>query len=303
MTGWAAPPPAPGGQISVEAGLGHEQHSSPLMRVSPDGTQLFVAGLNRLASDYGQLALSGVRDWPVGDEARLAVSGHALWKRSPTAPDLAFGTLSGNLAWRWPRLGGSLGIGPDIQKVDVAGAPFRRAGSLHGDLTWADADGNASGGGGFTVLMADVARNRHAPEFADFDSRTTIVSAHRHVGAGLPLVDALDLELGSWRERNAQGFADLSSRGEYARVSADVRRGAWTASVGYARHRVRFDAALLDTQPARRDRIGTVELALQWAWSAEATLSLELTQARNRANLDLYENRFRQAGVTLSLGW
>lgn len=62
----------------------------------------------------------------------------------------------------------------------------------------------------------------------------------------------------------------------------------------------RFDAALLDGLPARRDRLQGWELAVATELGAGFTLRLEHQHLRNAANLARYDSRERSSALTLA---
>lgn len=238
-----------------------------------------------------------MRDWPLGDEDRLAVAGRADWKRSPASPDLDFGMVSADLTWRTPLAGGYAGVGPGLRRLWVAGERFRAVTALQADWTRPDQ------AGGFWSGALEMAANRHAAAFADLDSNTLLLSLHRKLVAPLAGLDALDLELSAARERNANGFADLANRSVFARASADRRWQGIVWSAGVMVQHSRFDASLLETLPARRDRLLGVEVAAELELAPQRSLRFELLSLRNRANLVLFENRYRLAALTFVAGW
>ena len=294
--GVPAAPPATG-TLSVELGAGSERLSSPLIRLSPDGTLVFVDGLTRIDGSFRRVVVSGVRDVPLGDSTRMTVGGRLDEKSSPDAPDLGFRFASLDAIVRRPAGGGTLGIGPSLQRIWVAGRHFRDVAALHVDWTRVEPER------GYTAWVAELGTNRHRGVHADLDGNVLAVSTHRKSKQPFPWLDGLDFDAGVRREVNANGFADLASRSAWARVSADRRFAGATWSVGAMLQRAWFDAALFDDTPARRDRYRLLDAAVEIELAPRRTLRVEAIDARNSSTLALYENRYRLVGVTLTLGW
>lgn len=290
-------PPSASAAGSLDIGLGWEQLSSPVVRLSQDSTLVRIEGLNHLSGAFARVAGGAMRDWPLGDELRLAVSGRVDWKFSPRAHDLRFGFVNLDAMLRWPIAGWTIGAGPAWQSIQVAGQRFREAGSLHLDATRVEA------GGSYLAVVMEAGRTRHRGDYSDLDSRVVALSIHRKLKSpGLGL-DGLDLDAGVRRETNAHGYTDLASRSAYLRVSADRRWARVTWSVGAMAQLAVFDDALLETLAARRDRYLMLDAAAEVPLGPGRTARLEIASAHNAANLPMFENRYRQVMATLSLAW
>lgn len=296
VTGPSGPPPA-GGAGSLDVGVGWEQLSSPVVRLSPDSTLVRIEGLTRLSGAFARVAAGAMRDWPLGDELRVAISGRIDWKFSPRAHDLRFGFANLDAMVRWPVAGWTIGAGPAWQSVHVAGQRFREVGSLHLDAT------RVEPGGSYLAVVWEAGRTRHRGDYTDLDSRVMSLSVHRKLkspGFGL---DGLDLDVGARRETNAHGYTDLANRSAYLRVSADRRWAQVTWSLGAMLQRALFDGALLESMAARRDRYLMLDAAAEVSLGPGRTARLEVVSARNAANLAMFENRYRQVMATVALAW
>jgi len=71
-------------------------------------------------------------------------------------------------------------------------------------------------------------------------------------------------------------------------------------AVGFMMQRARFDAALFDGLPARRDGYKAVDFAASLELDKSCSLRLDAVTARNAANLPMFENRYRQISLTHS---
>ncbi|HNM75954.1 MAG TPA: hypothetical protein PKN13_11540 [Accumulibacter sp.] len=292
----AAPPSA--ANLAAEVGWGHESQTSPLVQISPQGTLIFIGGQRRLAGSHWRTNVSGLRDWPLFGDVRLALAGDLHVKRSLPTPDFDFLNASFSPALR-TSLGewGNIGVAGHWQHIDVAGAHFRNARSLQVDWTYAD------GHGGHWVIMADAGKNRHRGELSDLDSTSTTLLLQRHVEAPLPGIDAADLELYLVRERNDRGFDELASRSHLLRASLEHAWLGVTWSAGLAWQQARFATALLPTLPVRRDEAWTIELAAAVELAPGRTLRVDYVGVRNESNIALYQNRYRQISVALQFTW
>ncbi|WP_300331104.1 hypothetical protein [Accumulibacter sp.] len=292
----AAPPSA--ATLAAEVGWGHESQTSPLVQISPQGTLIFLGGLRRLAGSHWRANLSGLRDWSLFGDVRLALAGDVHVKRSSQTPDFDFLNASLSPALR-TSLGerANVGIAGHWQHIDVAGEHFRTTRSLQLDWTYADGEGS------HWVIMLDSGRNRHRGDLVDLDSTSSTLLLQRHVEAPLPGIDALDLELYLVREQNDRGFRELSSRSHLLHASLERAWLGVTWSAGVAWQQARFAAALLPTLPLRRDQAWTIELAAAVEMAPGRTLRVDYVGVRNDSNVALYQNRYRQIGVVLQISW
>jgi hypothetical protein len=292
----AAPPSA--ANLSMELGWGYESQTSPLVQISPQGTLVFLGGLQRLAGSHWRANVSGMRDWQVLGDVRLALAGDLHVKRSPQTPDFDFLNASFSPALRmvmgeW----GNIGLASHWQHIDVAGEHFRKVHSLQLDWTYADGDGS------HWVIMADSGRNRHRGELADLDSTSATLLLQRHVQAPLPGIDAADLELYLVREHNDRRFPELSSRSHLLHLALEREWLGVTWSAGLAWQQAKFDRTVLPTLPVRRDQAWTIELAAAVDLVPGRTLRVDYVGVRNESNVALYRNRYRQVSLGLQFTW
>ena len=296
-SGLAAAAPSGGGNGAAEVGFGYESQSAPLVRLTPQGTLVRLDGVARLAGSHERINLGGMHDWPLADGLRLALSGDLHVKHSPQSRDLDFVNAAVNPMLRWSALGGFLGLGPNVQHIAVAGRHFRDAVSFHADWTQAD------DGGSHWMLMADVGRNRHRGDLVDLDSTSAMLLLQRHLAAPLPGIDGFDIDLSLARERNDRRFPELSSRNLMVRLGLERRQWEVTWSVGASGQWARFDDTPLATLSRRRDQSLILEAGAERELAPGRSLRLEWTTARNRANLPLYENRYRQVALGFNWAW
>lgn len=278
--------------IGWEVGIGHESISAPLVRLDDRAPLVRVDGLTRLSGTHGRAVLSGLHEWRQGHTS-LALSARAELRRAPAAPDLDLGMASVDAMLRHTVVGLTVGAGPIVQHVRVAGSRFREALGLQADAVW------SRGADGHLALFAAAVVQRHGEAFRDLDGRAASLSLQRHAAQPGGGWSALDLELGRGREINGRGHPDQASRGALARVSLDRPVGRAELSLGVVLQQARFDAALIDGLPARRDRFRAVEAGLGWPLADGHSLRLELQLGGNAANLPLFDSRMRQ----LALNW
>lgn len=286
---------APSPPATLEASVGHESISSPLVRVSPNGPLLRVEGLFKLSGNFARVAASGAHDWSVAGDGHFVLSGRADWKESPSAPDLGFGFVMADGVLTWPAGGWTMGAGPTVRRLWVAGDFFRDSAGLQANVLKPKPDG------GYLGAFGDFAVNRHGEENRDLNNRAGSVSSQWRVirpGAG---IDALDLQAGLGRELNTEGLADLSSRSAFWRLSLEHKIAGLEWSIGAMAVYSRFDAPLMDELPVRRDAFRTLEFGVARRFGKQFAVHLELQSGRNKSNIPLYENRTQLGAVGLSL--
>lgn len=283
--------------FQIHLGAGYEENTSPLVRLTDEGALVRINGLQRLAGEYASVVADGMVDGAAPLDGRWSLSGRALWKRAPAAPDLDFGQAMAELAWHVPIGPGSVGAGAALQRLWIAGEPFRDTLGLRGDWTWPTPDG------GHWVALLEVAGNDHSAPYRDLDSRTWNVSVHRRIQAPVAMLDGVEIEAGFGRERNAHGYRDLASRSGYLRLGVDRTWAGTTLSLGLTGLLARFDEALLPGVPPRRDRLLAWDATVAMELAGGRTLRLETAFGRNQANSALFDNRYRQIGLSLSASW
>lgn len=283
--------------FAAEFGIGHESQTSPLVRISPEGVLIRLDGFDRLAGTHYQGGVSGFTDWALGAESRLALGGDIRYKRAPGVQALDFAMASVNPMLRTSFAGGYFGIGPNLQRIEVAGERFRSVRGWHADWATGDLAGN------HWLLFLDRGTNRHWDDLVDLDSTATLFMVKRRQVEPLPGIDAIDLEIAVGRERNDRGFAELANRNAFFRVSLDRKQWGIGWSAGMSWQSAVFDDTPLPGLPARRDRATTVEFGAAYEVAAGQTLKFEAIAATNRANLALYENRYRQISLAYAISW
>lgn len=283
------------GALNAEISHGWETHSSPLVRIADEGPLIRVLGTQRLASAYDRGAVSGMKTLPLADATSLQLSAAAEEKRFRDARELDFGMQSLDAWLRWPTAAGSLGVGGGLQWMSLGGGAFRRREALMADWTLPAADG------GFLGVVLDHGINRHAPDYVDLDSRSTLLLIRRQFPKPLDWIDEISVEAGAQREVNQRGFADLASTAYYARVTTSWPALGLKWAFGLMAQDARFDAALLPGLPARRDTFVAIDASCEYPLGARTALRLDITSARNRANVALYESRFGTASLSLAI--
>ena len=283
--------------FGVAVGIGYEDQTSPLVRVTPEGTLIRLDGVDRLSGSHVHGSIGGVADLQFSPESRLALGGDLRFKRAPRASVFDFASIAFNPMLRTSLFGGQVGIGRNLQRLDVAGQRFRRVYGTIADWTLGELDGS------HWLVLVDRSRNRHWNEFSDFDSTATQLLFKRHVvrpGLGL---DAIEAEVVLARERNDQGFAELSSKSALVRVGIEFSLFGVEAGVGLARHTSRFDDTALPDEPRRRDLATTLDVSLSYELQPRHALKLDFLDSTNDANVALYENRYRMLSLAYSVGW
>lgn len=281
---------------SLEIAAGHEELTSPLVRVAPSGPLLRVEGLNRLAGSSLRINGSVLRDWTLDGGTGISASARGDVLRAPAAPDLDWGIAAADVMLRHPWAGATWGIGPSVQRLWVARRRFR-------DTVGVQADALRVDGSGHWSLAGDWAQTQHSGENSDFNSAIALVSLQRRISDPLPGLESMDLEGGLLRERNRAGLPELGSRSAYLRVTLAGKRWGYDWSLGGMTQRSRFDATVLDPLPARRDRFRSLDLSVSRDIGEGAYVKAEANFARNEANSPLFESRYRQVALTLGFAW
>lgn len=286
------PPPAPS-PFSFEASLGHESLSSPVVRIDPASALILVDGTTRLRGAYGRLAGSLFGDLSLGGDLTANASARLDTKWSPRARDLDFTMANIDAAIRRPFAGASLGLGPTLSHVRVAGSRFRDGAGLRVDLAASD------GADGHWAVLADGGLHRHGPGYEELDARVAGISVHRRIVRPFEGVAAVDVEAGLSRTANRYGFEDLSSRGSFARIAFESKLAGFDVVLALSGQQSRFDAGAFEDMAARRDRFVLVEIGVSHDLGKDTTIRADFTWGRNSANLAIYENRMRAFSVTL----
>lgn len=235
---------------------------------------------------------AGVRgSLPLTRQLALFVSGQADGVRHISDRDFDQQLFAGSagLYGKWDEHMWRAGASRGYQKLDRQ--PYRHVGGLF--LDWGrpigarDVVSVGLQGGKLEYAGANAVRD------ADF---AVAVVGLRHA-FGWAWQPVLDVALNAGRERNVSEARQDLSRDLYgARLALAMAPAAdWTLSASVLCQRSRYlePDALLET--TRADRYAAGELGIAWAVSAQLTLRAELTEARNRSNLALFEYRRRTA--------
>lgn len=291
--------PASGGfsMVSVEVSRGWESHSSPLVRIADEGPLIRVIGTQSLASGYSRAGLSGMKTFQLHDATSMQISAAVDERRFDHARELDFGMQSADAWLRWPAFGGNLGIGLGLQRLTLSGSFFRRRHALQADWTLPYPDG------GFFGFALDHGPNRHAADYADLDSNSTLLLARRQYARPLDWLDDVSIEAGIQSESNQSASPDLSSTAYYARVTAAWKALGLNWTIGGMYQDAKFKASLLPGLAARHDKFRALDFACELPISARTSLKLEVSNGRNDANLPLFESRYSAVALTLVFGF
>lgn len=279
-------------RISIDVGAGYESQSAPLIQLSPESTVVYLPGLQRLNGAHVRTAVQGFADTALGAGVSASVAGDATVKRAPGTPDLDFLSLSLQPMLHLPVGTASIGMGLQLQRMDVARHPFRNTRGVTANWTWPASDG-------LWAVVAETGSYRHKGELADLDARASALVVQRQFNHPLPGIDGMDLAASVGRERNVHGFRALSHRSAMLSASAQ-----WTWlgagwSAGGSWRRARFDDTAFDGEPPRDDRTTLLDLSAQWPLSSRQSLRVELNDVRNASSTRLYENHYRKISVAL----
>jgi len=283
--------------VETEFGQGWERSTSPLVRVSPDGALVQLPGLSKLAGPVSRLLVNGSREWSTDGPLQFSAMAVSEVRWSPTARDLglAFGTI--DVAARWNVSSGSLGVSPSHMVLGVAGNSFRTTESIRVDWTQASPDGD------LWSVRIEPARYRHSAAFVDLDADVLALSGNKRWKFADIGLDKVELAWGVRRERNRQGYSDLSNRG--AHVSLETTwpfiGAQWSATL--LLQRTLFDAAGPDGLPARRDRFVSTDLTAEWPLAKNSYLRVSVSNATNHATPSLYENQHRAIELSVGARW
>ena len=281
--------------LHVETSFGREHYSSPLVRFSNEGPLIRIDGRNTLAGNYQRLAASGSTGFNLASDLSLQTNGALEEKRFTQAKDLDFRLMSVDAIMRLQLPNNhSLGFGPGIQHINVAGKPFRQRHAVQTDWTKMSPDD------GYTTVVIDYGRNRHAQEFKDMDSTSGLALVRRQFLKPLSFLNEIAVEAGVGMENNLNHLDDLSSRQKYARLSSEWNTGSLKWTLGLMTQKARFKAASLDELPVRQDTLSSVDLSCEHALSKDVFIRIDTMRSNNKANSALFESRFN--GHSMSLG-
>lgn len=282
-------------QLSANISTGHEKITSPLVRIDIDSPLILVEGRTKLAGQYHQLSLNGVKSWEMNQATGVDLSANVYIKQAPNAPDLNFSTLSFDASLRNNFAHVNVGIGPSVQRIWVANQRFRDSVSLQSDFTFVKADG------GFTNIYFALSKSLYIDAFQYLDSKTMTASFTHHiqdVGLGF---SALDLQFNASREKNTQHEDDLSNHAYYGRVSIDREMLGLTWSLGASITKSYFDAPFFDGFEKRRDSYVGYEFGVERKLTEHIHANLDFNKAKNNSNLALFESDYHSVNLSLNL--
>jgi hypothetical protein len=267
-------------QLSATISTGHEKITSPLVRIDIDSPLILVEGRTKLAGQYQQLSLNGVKSWEINPAAGVDVSGNVYVKQAPNAPDLNFSTMSLDASLRNNFAHVNVGIGPSVQRIWVANQRFRDSISLQSDFTFVTPQG------GFTNIYVALSNSLFVDAFQYLDSKAITVSFTHHipdVGLGF---SALDLQFNASREKNTQD------------EDRDMLGLTW--SLGASITKSYFDAPFFDGFETRQDRYVGYEFGVERKITDHLHANLDFYQAKNTSNLALFESQYHSVNLSLN---
>lgn len=284
-------------RFDVEAGVGWEDSSSPLLRLSEDGALVQIVGLSRLAGPVSRVAVDASNDWSLTGPLRLSLTTHAETRWSPSSRSLNFGAALAEAGLRWQMGAGSIGLSPSLLLLSVANRPFRVADSVR--LDWSEVDA----GGGLHALRLESGRYRHVSDYFDLDAEVQSVSGNRRWKFPGAVIESVEIAAGLRNERNRRGLHDLSSRGGHASVELGwkLAGGDWTANALW--QVARFRTAGPDGLGVRRDRFLSLDITAEWPLSERLSLRTSVATSDNRAQPMIYNNRRHAVDLALVARW
>lgn len=283
-------------QITTEVGLGYESQTSALLRLSPQGELINIDGLQRLGGSHARIGIQGHTHWQFDDGLGLSLTADASHKRAPGASDFDLSLISVQPEVHLAMPSGSAGWGLTLQHMDVAGRPFREVTGSQVNWTRVDAEG------GMWSVVADLTANRHI-EFSDLDALGSSLSVQRHWVKPLRGLDSIDLSLYLSRERNTQGFDELSYRNVMLSASTEWRLLDLTWSVGASLQRILFDNTAFTDAVARVDHSAGFEFSMEHELTPRSALRVEYSNVRSTSSIPMYDNAYQQIAVKVRTTW
>lgn len=282
--------------LQLDVGIGHEEQSSPVFQLSPEGNILYLDGQQGLRGSHLRTSLQGSANWNWEQGISTALAVDATVKRSPNTPDLDFIALSIQPAIHRPWGNASIGLGINLLSYDVGGHHFRDSTGVQVD--WTQSDGQNLWG-----VVAEVSAYAHAPEFSDMDAKAASLVVLRQWTNPLPGIDGLDLSAIVASEVNDHGFSDLSNHSAMVTGSLHWNWLGADCSLGHGWRQAIFEDNAFPGEPARTDHAVMTDLAAQWPLSATHFIRLEYNAVRNASTTRLYDNNYEQLSVTLRSTW
>lgn len=218
-------------------------------------------------------------------------------KVSNDAPDLDFRMLSLDPMVRIDISGGSVGLGPGLQKIDIAGRSFRERYSAHIDWT------SVANGAGYQSYVVEYGVNQHSAEFRDLDGASITALMRQQFISPFSGIDEISFEGGGGRESNFRGNPGLSNVYVYTRLATVWQMFACKWSASWMHQQSKYDAAMMEGGAARREAFDYLDLAVAFSLTESSELRIEFSRSRNRSNSAMFENRFRGSSISMVMNF
>lgn len=283
-------------EVNTEVGVGSEAQTSPLFRLSPVGTPIYLEGLQRMRSEH-MTSSAGVNWLSEPSKAlNFSVAANALVKHAPTQSDFDFSLLAAQPTMHWALPGWSVGTGPTWQSLRVAGRRFRDTPGWQVSITRPqDQD--------LLNLVAERGRYRHSAEWQDLDARATTTLLQWQRSFKSSPVESTQLTLHFAQESNLQGLDELSHRSRALQWGADGQWAGLSWAVLGSWQRSRFAASAFDGEAPRRDRSWTLDMSISQPLNTRHALKFGFSHSRNHSTVPLYDQRYRQLTCSLTSRW
>jgi len=283
-------------QFSTEIGLGYESQTSALLRLTPEGELINIDGLQRLKGGHLRVGIQGHSHWQWGDGWGLSLSADVSHKRTPGASDFDFSLISVQPEVHWAILSGNIGWGLTLQRMEVAGRPFRNVAGTQ--LNWTRVDEQGS----MWSMVADLGANRHL-EFVDLNSTGVSLALQRHWAKPMRALESIDLTLYMSKEKNDHGFDELSYRNIMLSASTQWQLPNQTWSFGATVQKIHFGNNPFPDEVNRVDRSVGFEFSIEHELSSQSTLRLDFSRVRSTSSIAIYDNAYQQIGVKMRTNW
>jgi hypothetical protein len=283
-------------EINTEMGLGSEAQSSPLFRLSPVGTPIYLEGLQRLRSEH--LMASASLNWlfEPWQTVHVSVAASAMGKRAPKQPDFDFSVLSAQPTMHWALEGLSLGTGPSWQSIRVAGRRFRDTPGWQISITRPqDQD--------LLNLIVERGHYRHSSEWQDLNAQATTALLQWQRSFKNSPVETAQLMLHFGQDSNLHGLDELSQRSRALQWGADGQVAGLSWGFLGSWQRSRFRASAFEGDAPRRDRSWTLDASISRQLDTKHALKVGLSHSRNHSSVALYDQRYRQLTCSITSHW
>lgn len=284
-------------QISTEFGIGYESQSSPLVRISPEGTLINLSGKQNINSHYVRANIQGYSSWGMGEGWGVAAAGAATFKQAPNEKNFDFNSMSIQPSLYMAIGSASLGWGVALERLSVADKHFRDVVATQLNWTLADPAEN------IWALVGEFAENQHVETFSELNSNSTSLILQRHLNKPFNGIDGLDFNAYLERDRNKKGFDDLSYRNMMLTTSVQWRwlNIAWTASSTW--QKTKFDAISFEQEPTRIDKSVGLGLTAEHELSTNNTLRVSYNNVHSVSTTTMFNNHYQQLEITICKTW